>query len=185
MKSTPFFIGLALLAPVLGAEERALRIDAAQSRVDVVVQATVDSFTGTLAAYDADIRVDTETGAVAAARFDFRFADVKTAKAARDEQMHAWQGTSTYPLGRFTLTEIVRDEAGASHARGELLLHGVSRELRFPISVTREGARYAMDGDAVVDTRRFGLPIIRKFAVLKVDPEVHVRFHLQGELPAE
>ncbi len=185
MKLTPLFIGLALVAPALRADERALLIDAAQSRVDVVVQATVDSFTGSLAAYEADIRVDTETGAVVAARFDFRFADVKTAKAARDEQMHAWQGTPTHPLGRFTLAEIGRDEAGASYARGQLLFHGVSRELRFPISVTREGTRYAMDGDAVVDTRRFGLPVIRKFAVLKVDPEVHVRFHLQGELPAE
>jgi hypothetical protein len=31
-----------------------------------------------------------------------------------------------------------------------------------------------------VDTRDYGLPIIRVFGLLKVDPLVHVQFHLEG-----
>ena len=49
------------------------------------------------------------------------------------------------------------------------------------MSVSHEGGLFAIDGDAVIDTRDFGLPIIKKFLVLKVDPEVRVRFHLQGD----
>jgi iron complex transport system substrate-binding protein len=39
-------------------------------------------------------------------------------------------------------------------------------------------------GDASLDTREFGLPVIRLFGLLKVDPVVRVRFHLQGTAPA-
>ncbi len=65
-------------------------------------------------------------------------------------------------------------------AVGRLTFHGVTRDLRFPITLERDGPLYSIDGDAPIDTREFGLPVIRRLAVLKVDPLVHVRFHLQG-----
>ena len=182
MKSVLPFLGLIVVAAGLRAAERPLRIDTVESRVEIAVKATVDSFTGSLAAYDAAIRVDAEAGKVTAARFNFHFSDVKTGKADRDAEMHAWQDTPAHPDGCFTLAEIRPDETGASVARGTLELHGVSQELRFPVSILHEGGRYVMDGEAVVDTRRFGLPVIRKLMVLKVNPEVRVRFHLQGEI---
>jgi polyisoprenoid-binding protein YceI len=67
-------------------------------------------------------------------------------------------------------------------AVGRLTFHGITRDLRFPASVIRDTGNYAIDGDATVDTREFGLPIIRMMGVLKVDPLVHVRFHLQGHV---
>lgn len=186
MKFIPALLGLCpLLALGLRAAELPLDLDAAQSRVEIVVKATMDSFTGSLDAYEADIRVDSASGEVGAAHVGFHFSDVKTGNADRDTEMHEWQGTRDHPDGAFTLAAIERDEKGGRIARGALEFHGVSRELRFPITVTHEGARYAVDGEAVVDTRTFGLPVIRKFMVLKVDPEVRVRFHLQGEVRAE
>ncbi len=168
----------------LRAADLPLSIDAAHSQVEIVVKATVDSFTGSLSTYDASVSVDPATEHVTAARFAFKFSDVKTGNDDRDEQMHEWQDTPAHPDGVFELTRIERDPAGAAHAVGTLTFHGVAKEMSFPVSVSHDAGRYAIDGDATVDTRRFGLPIIRKFMVLRVDPEVHVRFHLQGSIEA-
>ena len=174
----------ALTGEATRAAERPLRIDAARSGVEIDVKATVDSFTGKLDAYEADIAVDTVAERVTRAKFSFHFSSVKTGKADRDKEMHAWQDTPRHPDGGFTLASFDRGSDGRLMARGTLSLHGMAREIVFPVSVTHEGDRYAIDGDAALDTRDFGLSVIRKLLVLKVDPVVHVRFHLQGA-PAE
>lgn len=166
----------------LGAAEIPLRLDPAHSRVDIEVKATVDSFVGRLDRYEAEVSIDSATGAVSGARFAFHFKDIHTGREDRDEQMHLWQDTAHHPDGVFVLSKLERETAGNLVATGELTLHGVRRELTFPVTVARDGALYAIDGDAAFDTRLFGLPVIKKLLVLKVDPRVHVRFHLRGRL---
>jgi len=178
---------LALLAGTLGAAsaaERPLTIDLPHSRVDIVVRASVDSFTGRLERFEPRVGID-EAGRVVSARFAFRFREVATGKPKRDEAMHGWQKTDEYPEGGFVLTSLehVADSSGRCLARGQLTFHGVTREITFPASVIQDGSLYSIDGDATVDIREFGLPAIVKFLVLKVDPQVHVRFHLQGRDP--
>lgn len=185
MKSLLLLSALALAT--LGrasAAEAGLVVDQAQSRVEIVVKATVDSFTGSLVDYQPVIRVDSESGKVLSAELSFVLADVKTGKPDRDEQMQEWLNSTKFPAGRFTLASLTPQADGRFTAAGTLLLHGVSRELSFPVTVTTDRRLFAIDGEAVVDTRTFDLPVIRKFAVLKVDPLVRVRFHLQGSVPA-
>jgi polyisoprenoid-binding protein YceI len=167
----------------LSAADVPLVLDVTQSRVDVAVKATVDSFVGRLENYDAMVTVDPATAQVTGARVAFHFSDVKTGNPDRDEQMHDWQGTTKNPDGVFVLAGLARAADGTQRATGALTFHGQEKEISFPVAVTHEGERYAIDGDATLDTRGFGLPIIRKFMFLKVDPEVHVRFHLQGSVP--
>jgi polyisoprenoid-binding protein YceI len=157
-----------------------LIVAADQSRVEIVVKATVDSFTGQLSTYLPEITVD--GGRVIAAKIDFKFTDVRTGKDARDEAMHDWQETAKHPLGSYVLTSITTDPEGHLIAHGKITFHEVTREITFPISVTTDRTLYAIDGEASLDTREFGLPLIRKFMVLKVDPIVKVRFHLQGSV---
>lgn len=165
--------------PLLAAAAPApLAIDLAQSRIEIVVKATIDSFTATLSAYKADVQVD--AGRVTAATITFDFADVQTGKPGRDETMHAWQDTPRHPHGVFSLRSLTTDAAGRTTAQGSLVFHEVARELDFPVSITTDRRLYAIDGEASLDTRDFALPIIRKFGLLKVDPVVKVRFHLQG-----
>jgi polyisoprenoid-binding protein YceI len=176
-----------LLSATARAAEAPLRIDPARSRVEIAVKATGDSFVGKLERYDAAIVVDPDSAAIEVlrARFAFRFADVKTGKDARDEEMHAWQDTARHPDGTFTLAALSTEEGGRRVATGTLVLHGRSREIAFPVTVAREGGLYAIDGEATLDTRDFGLSVIKKFLLLKVDPEVKVRFHLQGRAVPE
>ena len=185
MKPLLFLSALALAAlGTASAAESGLVVDKAQSRVEIVVKATVDSFTGTLADYQPSIRVDAESGKVISAEVGFAFLDVKTGKPDRDEQMHDWQNSAKFPAGQFKLTTLTPQADGSHLAAGTLTFHGVTREVTFPVTVTTDRRLFAIDGEAVVDTRTFDLPVIRKFAVLKVDPLVRVRFHLQGAVQA-
>ena len=70
--------GLAL-AGRAAAAEKPLTIDAAQSRVDIVVKASMDSFTGQLNRYEATLTADAE-GKIAGFRLAFRFLDITTGK---------------------------------------------------------------------------------------------------------
>lgn len=176
------FLVLMLSSVRLSAAPEALVVDATRSRVEIVVKATVDSFTGQLDAYKAAITVD--GGRVTAATLKFNFSDVHTGKEGRDEAMHEWQETAKHPDGVFTLAALEPAADGRFNARGTLVLHGVSREIVFTVSVITDGSLYAIDGVAPLDTRDFGLPVIRKFGLLKVEPQVKVRFHLQGTAKA-
>lgn len=175
---------LGLTAVRLAAADAPLIVDKASSRIEIVVKATADSFVGRLADYTATGTVDPATCRVTAAQIGFNFADVKTGNEKRDAEMHLWQQTAQFPKGSFSLTSLEPAAAGKFTAHGTLVLHGVSHELVFPVTVIRDGAALSVDGEAEVDTRDFGLPLIRKFVVLKVDPIVGVRFHLAGAASA-
>lgn len=180
-----FLVLLVLGATVAGsARADTLVIDRAHSKVEIAVHATVDSFVATLADYDAVLTVDQAGARVVGAAFRFKFADVKTGKAARDKHMHEWQHTEEFPDGEFTLDELKSIGDGQFTARGALRLHGVTKPLEFPVTITTDKTLFAVNGSTPLDTREFGLPVIRKFGLLKVNPVVTVRFHLQGVLPA-
>jgi polyisoprenoid-binding protein YceI len=96
-----------------------------------------------------------------------------------------WAQAPAHPEASFRLKELVPDATAGRHvARGTFTYHGVEQPLEFPVSITLDGGTCAIDGEVILDTRTYALPVIRKFAVLRVDPLVRVRFHLQASLPA-
>lgn len=157
-----------------------LAVDPAASRIDISVKATVDSFVATLSVYKASVQVDSVTGGVGSAELSFRFSDVKTGNEKRDKEMLTWEQSDTFPEGRFRLVSLVAEGQGRFSAKGSLTLHGQSQDLTFPVTIDKAGAGLVVAGEATLDTRTFGLPIIKKFGLLKVDPLVVVRFHLVG-----
>lgn len=180
MKLRTLILLLALAPLATLATPKALVVDADRSKVEIAVKATVDSFQGQLERYTAEIAVDPSDNQVSAARFSFSFSDLKTGNKSRDQEMNKWQGTAGHPSADFRLTKIDGDKTKTAH--GVLTLHGVSKPIDFPVSVAADRGLYSIDGEALVDTTAHGLPVIRKFLVLKVDPKVAVRFHLQGRL---
>lgn len=175
------FLGL-LAVLILGPRQGMaahLQCDPGQSRVEIIVKATVDSFTGRLEKFTSDITSGPDER-IATAHVHFHFADVKTGKEKRDRAMHEWQQTDKYPDGDFVLEVLAPQVEGGWRARGKFTLHGQTRALDFPVTIVTEHALCAIDGEATIDTRDFGLPIIRMLGILKVEPEVCVRFHLQG-----
>jgi polyisoprenoid-binding protein YceI len=171
-----------LLAGSLTGTEKFLTIDKANSHIEIAVKATADSFVGKLTDYTPTLTLDSATGKVTAAKIAFHFNDVKTGNEKRDREMHVWQQTGKFPDGDFTLETLEPSAVGKLVARGTLNFHGVAHPLEFPVTITQGESGVMVEGNAVIDTRLYGLPVIHKFLLLKVDPVVGVRFHLVGSV---
>jgi polyisoprenoid-binding protein YceI len=171
---------LAPAAVAMGAGPMVI-VDRAQSHVEISVKATVDSFVAQLHDFDASITMASQTGPVKTAVFRFNFVSIKTGNADRDNDMNAWQQTAKFPEVVFTLTALEPSAGGKTVARGQLRFHGVERPVSFPVSIELKKPIITMDGEVAIDTRDYGLPVIKKYLILKVDPIVSVHFHLAGK----
>jgi len=165
------------------AKEALLVLDRSGSHVAIEVKATVHSFVARLENFDAAITIDPDSGRVESTAFHANLSAVKTGRADRDHDMGMWLQTNEFPQVIFELEALERRSDGGFTARGQFQLHGQRHPVSFPVKITADHRLTTIDGMAAVDTREFGLPIIRMFWVLTVDPVVHVRFHLQGVLP--
>lgn len=174
MRSIRTVILLLLLPLALAAADRPLKVDRARSFVEADVKATLDSFTARLDAYELQAAVDDKNRPKTAV-LAFRFADLHTGNAERDATMLAWLGGGE-PAGRFELGILALTPSGQGQASGNLTFHGETHLVEFPVNVTRADGAFVITGEATLDYRRWGLKTYRKFGVVKVDPEVKVRF---------
>jgi polyisoprenoid-binding protein YceI len=173
------FLALLLLLPLgLAAAERSLKVDRTRSYVDVDVKATIDSFTARLEVYDLRATVD-DKDRIKTAVLAFKFADLKTGKAERDAGMIEWLGGGD-PVGRFELGLLALTPSGQGEVSGNLTFHGQTTLVEFPVNIERAGADYTITGTATIDYRHWGLKVFRKLGVMKVDPEVKIRFKFTG-----
>ena len=178
MKRVRLLAVLCLLPLALSAAERVLKADPTKSYVDVDVKVTVGDFTAHLDRYDLQATIDAKnkikTGVLA-----FKFADLKTGKPDRDEAMIKWLGGND-PAGKFEIGIIALTPDGQGRVTGNLTFHGTSALVEFPINVARAGDDYTITGEVTVDYRGWGLKPLRMMGVIKVDPEVTVRFKFAG-----
>ena len=155
-------------------------LDKARSSVEIDVKATGDSFTGKLNSYTAVIQGNKATKKPSKVTFNWGFADLKTGKDKRDKKMISWLENKT--KGSFVLSSFTKRGDGQMWAKGNMTIHGVKQVVLFPAKVIFNGDKVTIRGSATIDTRKFNLPIIRMFGLLKVDPLVKVRFKLRGKL---
>jgi len=182
-----FALGMALMLPLqcamdVRAADPSLLIDKAQSHVDVLVNATLGSFVARIASFDGTITLSPGAGKIKSVRFRTNFADIRTGLESRDKDMNLWQHTDQFPQVEFNLVSFEPAVGATYTAQGQLRLHGVEHLVTFPVSVTAGSRLWAFDAEVPLDTRNYDLPTITRFLMLKVDPLVHVRFHLQGSV---
>ncbi len=170
------------VASGLLAARQPLGIDPANSTLSIDVRATGDSFTATLANFTATVAVDAIDPSASTGGVSFRVADIKTGNDKRDRKMNGWFETDRFPEGQFKLSQLIRDGSSDRYrASGILTLHGKEKAVEFPVTIVPSATTWTLEGEAVIDTRDFGLPVIRMFGLLTVDPQVKVRFHLQAK----
>lgn len=171
-------LSVALLFPLITlAAEKSLKVDRSRSFVDVDVKATVDSFTAHLDAYDARLKIEADK--IKSGVFAFKFADLKTGKADRDARMIDWLGGGA-PEGQFEIGNLAVAPDGQGQVSGRMTFHGVTERIEFPVNILKEGDTYTITGETTLDYRTWNLKVIRIAMLLKVDPEVKVRFKLTG-----
>lgn len=182
MMSRPLFATLTLAALLAGtATAEPLKVDRSRSFIDVDVKATVGSFTGRLERYTATLEPDA-SGRIKSARLLFRFADLKTGDAERDAHMIEWLGGGD-PTGEYELGVLALAPDGQGQTSGRLTVLGHTRRVEFSVLVTRTDDTITVTGETTIDVRQWGLKPLRHRIVIKVDPEVRVRFRLTAQLP--
>lgn len=181
MKKPMSFIVIPLFLGSISVHGAELQIDKERSRIQVDVKATGHGFTGNLKDYTAKVTGDATTSDPSSVSINWDFNDLKTGDEKRDKEMIKWLGGGA-PIGTFTFGKSWTDAAGQSHAEGDLTIHGVSKTISFPYSVKRDGGWVTIDGTAKIDYLNFKLPIIRTMAVMTVDSNLTVRFHLTGQM---
>lgn len=175
---TPLFCMLSLLVPVRAAT---LDVDKDRSRIQVDAKATGHSFTGTLKDYQASVSGDPASLKPTGFDMKWSFSDLDTDDAKRDAEMIKWLGGGT-PQGSFKFVKSWTDKAGQQQGMGTLTIHGVSKTVSFPYTATKDGDWVTIDGKASFDYQNFKLPIIRAMAVMTVNPNLVVRFHIVGKV---
>ena len=156
-----------------------LAVDPASVKIEVDVHATMHGFTGKLDT--ATVTLDGDAAAIAAATVRFVWTDLKTGDTSRDKEMVAW-ATAKSPEGVFTLAKLEPAAAADSFtATGTLALNGQPREISFPVKIVKTATGWTVAGETKIDHRDWGLPKIRKFGMLTVDPVVTIRFSLAAK----
>lgn len=182
------FLNVVLLAAGLAGAAIAtsaapLVIDPQQSKIEVAVSCTIDSFAAHLEKYDAAIDCDPAAALPARADVSFNFAALKTGSPDRDAAMLKWLEYDSHPTASFHLARWTK--AGTTNiASGQLTIHGISVAVQLPVVVTQDGTGWDISGQTTFDYRDFRLPKIRKALLLTVDPKLTVKFHLAGKLTA-
>ncbi len=157
-----------------------LKVDPKRSRIHVDARSTGHGFTGTLEKYTAKVEGDTGKLEPTTFELDWKFADLNTYNNKRDHNMMKWLG-DTKARGSFRFVKCWQ-KGGVKYAQGKLTINKVSKTISFPYTAKQEGNWITIDGTAKLDYTDFKLPLIRAVAVMKVQPELAVRFHVVGQL---
>ena len=165
------------------AAEVPLQIDKEHSHIEAEVKSTLDNFSAKLTAYNATILADPANQQIRSAQLKFRFADLNTGKEKRDDEMRHWEQIDQFPDCVYVLDALLPAAGSTFNARGKLTLHGVTKEITFLVTlVFKSPDSCTIDAELPIDTRDYGLPIIRNFGLLKVNPVLQVKFHLEGHV---
>jgi polyisoprenoid-binding protein YceI len=178
------FFTLSMLSLVLAVHEvdaANLEVDKSRSRIQVDAKATGHHFTGNLKSYEVDVEGDAVSLDPKSFELKWKFKDLDTNDAKRDTEMLKWLGSSD-EKGSFKLDKSWTDEKGVERGTGTLTIHGVSKSVSFPYTAKKDGEWVTIDGKVLMDYRNFDLPIIRAMAVMTVDPQLVVRFHVVGKI---
>ncbi len=182
MKVLRLFAFVLLFPLALVAADRPLKIDKSGTFIDVDVDTTVN-FTAHLDTYDAKLIAE-DSGKIKSAIFTFKFADLKTGKPERDSKMIEWLGGGE-PQGRFELGNLAVTPDGQGQASGRLTFHDVTERVEFPVNILNKGGTYTITGETTIDYRTWNLKVIRVALLLKVSPEVKIRFKITANPVAE
>ncbi len=160
-------------------------VDQKLSHITVYAKATGGDFKGYLGKYSATITGDATTLKPSSASVTWKFADLDTRKKKRNAKMLSWLDTGKHPGGSFKLSRVFDKKVVGktqTYALGNITIHGVSKQIVFPITTTKKSPALTITGQAVIDTTDFKLPIIRMALVATVKPKLTIDFNLTGTI---
>ena len=158
-----------------------LVVDGYKSSIKFSAKATAHKIDGHVISFSSSIRMARENAFPQSAEIRFRVTDLTTEHDERDRVMLKWLESDKYPEVLFEMVEVT----GTGNTRiveGSLTLHGVTRGVSIPITLTTRGKVTTITGETEIDTGNFRLPKIRRALVMSVSPTVVIEFNLVGRL---
>ena len=184
-----FIVVLAVLAIPAArparAEQSALVLDPAASRVSFTLDATGHTVEGTMALKSGRIAFDPATGA-ASGEIVLDLKSAQTGNNGRDKDMHAKVlETGKYPTATFRAEKVRGTVAPSGTSQitldGTLSFHGADHKMSLPAKVAVENGRLKADTQLQIPYVEWGLHDPSMF-VLRVAKVVDVKVHAAGTL---
>jgi len=160
-----------------------MKLDFDKSWIRAKAHATAHNFTVEPERFECAVHFD-DDGELTGAEFSCSVADLKTGKKKRDNEMLHWLESELFPRMTFTMTDL-QERDGLKIMTGEFSLHNVSQTLEIPVIIERLADGVRLSGHAEIETKEFGLDVIRKFGFLTVRSKVKVDFTLEGAVDGE
>lgn len=177
--------GLLLFLQPSMTKAASLKVDYEKSNITVHANATGGGFKGFLTKFDATISGNASTLKPDSASVTWKFADLDTKKKDRNAKMLSWLDTGNHPGGAFKLSRVFEKKVVGetqTYALGTITIHGVSKQIVFPINYAKNGNTLTITGQASLTTTDFDLPIIRMALVATVNPKLVINFSLTGTI---
>jgi polyisoprenoid-binding protein YceI len=127
-------------------------VDYAKSRLGFTVQWSNEPFSASFARWKADVDFDPADTAHGKAVVTIDLASERSDEPDFDSGLKGAQGfeTSQFPSARFIANSFVRKSADSYMAAGKLDLHGISRDIALPFTLTLSGRMAHVTGTAHV-----------------------------------
>jgi polyisoprenoid-binding protein YceI len=180
-----FTAGIFMIFQPSNSQAASLKVDSTKSHITVYAEATGGDFKGYLTKYSATITGDASTLKPDSASVTWKFADLDTKEQKRNAKMLKWLDTGKHPGGSFKLSRVFDKKVVGktqTYALGKITIHGVSKQIVFPITTAKKDNTLTIAGQAVIDTTDFNLPIIRMALIATVKPKLTIDFSLTGTI---
>ncbi len=158
-------LALAFLLPATAAAEPAVyKVDADHSGISFRVRHLVSNVSGRFREFDGVIRYDRQSPSASSVEFTVRAASIDTTSNDRDEDLRSknFFDAAKYPTLSFISTRVVPKDAETLEVTGNLTMHGVTREITFPVKLLGTvaipgGEKAGFEASFTVNRKEFGI----------------------------
>lgn len=165
MKRHLSLLALAFLLPATAAADPTVyRVDGDHSGINFKIRHFVSSVTGRFRDFGGVIRYDKQSPAASSVEFTVKAASVDTTSNDRDEDLRSknFFDVVKYPTLSFTSTRVVPKDPDTLEVTGNLTMHGVTREITFPVKLLGTvaipgGEKAGFEASFVVNRKEFGI----------------------------
>jgi len=160
---------------------RDLVLDEQRSFINFTVDALAHEVAGHVISFEAEMDFPHNTAFPESVQIRFKVTQLTTDHDERDTQMLNWLEAEKFPDAVFKL-DFWEGSGSTRIAYGSLTLHGVTRSVDIPVTLSTLGPRIILTGETAINTRDFRLPKVRRAMVVSVSPTVEISFTLYGQL---
>lgn len=165
MKRRTSLLALAFLLPAMAAADPVVyRVDGDHSGISFKIRHFVSNVSGRFRDFEGLIRYDRQSPAASSVEFTVKAASIDTTSNDRDEDLRSKKffEVAKYPTLSFTSTRVVPKDADTLEVTGDLTLHGVTREITFPVKLLGTvaipgGEKAGFEASFTVNRKEFGI----------------------------